>query len=90
MQISDEPTIIDRDHRLSRPRSGTFLGSNANKPRPVIIKSYRFKEKERVRAKRFDIKPPFSITEDLLHEIREARKSLLPQLQELKNQGKKT
>ena len=89
MQISDGSTIIDRAHRQGRPRSGTFLGSNANKPRPVIIKFYRFKEKERVRAKRFDLKPPFSITEDLPLEIRDARKSLLPQLQELKNKGKK-
>ena len=89
LQITDGSTIIDRAHRLGKPKSGTHLGHKADKPRPIIVKFYRFKERERVREKRFDLSPPFSMSEDLPMEIREARKSLSPQFQELKNKGKK-
>ena len=87
LQISDGTTIIDRAHRLGRPKPGVFLGKE--KPRPIIVKFYRFKEKERVRSMRSDLSAPYSISEDIPIEIREARKSLHPQFQELKNQNKR-
>ena len=76
MEISDGSTIIDRAHCLGKPKTGTYLGKD--KPRQIIVKFFRFKEKERVCAKRFDLALPYSVSEDLPVEICEARKSLFP------------
>ena len=89
MKVTAPPSSIKRAHRLGRPRRGTTIGSKANHPRPIIVNFHNFKLKEEIRAKRFDLVRPFSVAEDLPTEIREARKSLSPLMNELKNQNKR-
>ena len=82
---------IQRAHRLGRPKpKGTvFIGSRANQPRPIIVCFFDFKQREQIRIKRHELQRPYGIAEDLPSEIREARKSLQGQLQELKSKGQR-
>ena len=84
-----EQLMIQRAHRLGKPIPFGTVGSKTNRPRPIICLFLDHKQKEVVRSKRFGLKKPFGIADDLPLEIREARKSLQGQVNELKNQGKK-
>ena len=48
-----------------------------------------FRDKETVRGTRFKLKRPISLQEDFQEAIRKARSSLMPELTELRNQGKR-
>ena len=92
MNISVAPAIV-RAHRLGAPKKSaeTYIGQNANKPRPIIAKFLDYRQRELVRSARFKLKSPFGVNEDLPREVRAAQASLRPELREIKrvHPGKK-
>ena len=92
MNISVAPAIV-RAHRLKAPQksSETYIGQNANKPRPIIAKFLDYRQRDLVRSARFKLKSPFGVNEDIPREVRAAQASLRPELREIKrvHQGKK-
>ena len=89
MNVSTRKNPLQRAHRLGRPKPKNNVGHGRSKPRPIIVKFLDFQDREAVRSARSRLSPPVSISEDFPHEIREARKSLLPQLQELRNKNRR-
>ena len=65
------------------------IGQSAMKPRPVIVNFLNFADKEKIRSLHHKLQRPLGISEDLPYDVRKARESLLPELRELKNRGKK-
>ena len=59
------------------------------KPRPVIVNFLNVADKEKIRSLHYKLQRPLGISEDLPYDVRKARESLLPELRELKNRGKK-
>ena len=86
--VQEQP-VIQRAHRLGKPTPNNVIGSKANRPRPIICLFLDHKQKEAIKSKRFGLKAPFWMADDLPKEIREARKSLQAEVKELKNQGKR-
>ena len=84
-----ETVALQRAHRLGRPTPANSIGHRAGKPRPIIVNFLDFRQRETIRAARFKLKQPYGIAEDLPIEVRKARESLVPELKELKQQGKK-
>ena len=78
---------IQRAHRLGAPRRRNMIGSQADRPRPIIVCFSNFMLKEDIRVKRHKYKGPIGISEDFPAEIRNARKSLGGLFKELKDQG---
>ena len=82
------PNQLQRAHRMGGPKRQTHIGSNANKPRPIIVCFLDFNLKETIRTRRHQLKNTTqSISEDLPVEIRNARRSLDKLFKELKDQG---
>ena len=81
--------LIQRVHRLGRPRSATTIGSKSTKPRPIIASFVDYRQREHVRQGRYKLNSRFSVTEDLPIEIRKAREQLIPELKEMKNRNKR-
>lgn len=74
---------FDRVHRMGRAREG--------KPRSIVAKFVKFKEREAVRQAAFKLAgKKFGISEQLPMEWVEKRKSLLPKKREAKAKGLKT
>ena len=74
---------IQRAHRLGAPRRDN-IGQHAARPRPIIVCFSDFKMKENIRSKRYSLTAPFGIANDLPLAVRNAQKSLIPQLKEVK------
>ena len=85
----NEPVVIQRAHRHGKPTTGSVIGQKAGRPRPIIVNFLDYRQRELIRAARFKLTQPYGIAEDFPIEIRKAREQLLPQLRELKQQGKK-
>ena len=85
MKISS-PVVLVRVHRLKKSTnaSTTYIGRNANKPRPIIAKFLDNRQRELVRKARFELKSPFGVNEDLPIEVRLAQADLRGQLTEIK------
>ena len=74
---------IERAHRVGR-RDG-----NGERPRTVVLKLLDFKDKEKVLSKRKKLtNTNIFINEDFCKETVEIRKSLMPKVKELREQGK--
>ena len=84
----DSTVVLQRVHRLGAPKSGTNIGRSAIKPRPIIANFLDFKQRELVRSKRFGLRDPHGISEDLPVAVREARRELLAEFKELKKAKK--
>ena len=84
-----EPVAIKRAHRLGRPTPPGAIGPKTKQPRPIIVKFLDYRQRDVIRAARVHLKHPLGIAEDLPFEVRKARKSLTPELRELKQRGKK-
>ena len=80
---------FERVHRLGKLPPGTNIGRMANRSVPIIAKFSRHKDREEVRSKRYELKTPYGISEDLPKPIRDARKSVQGLVRELRNQGKR-
>ena len=85
--LNIDSRLIQRAHRLGAPRRRNIIGSQADRPRPIIVCFTDFKLKEEIRVKRHKYKGPIGISEDFPAEIRNARKSLGGLFKELKDQG---
>ena len=77
----DKSFGIQRAHRLGAPRRDN-IGQHASRPRPIIVCFSDFKMKENIRSKRYSLTAPFGIANDLPLAVRNAQKSLIPQLRE--------
>ena len=86
--IQEQP-VIQRAHRFGKPTPTNVIGSKANRPRPIICLFLDHKQKELIKSKRFSLQAPFGMADDLPREIREARKTLQGEMNELKKQGKR-
>ena len=80
---------IQRAHRFGVPKTRNAIGQSAQRPRPVIVNFSLYNDKEAVRAARHKLRRPLGISEDFPLPVRKARDSLVPELIELKNRGKK-
>ena len=82
----DATVILVRVHRLKKPQnpSVTYIGKNANKPRPIIAKFLDYRQRELVRKARFELRSPYGVNEDLPREVRDAQTALRGQLEEAK------
>ena len=85
MKINSTVVLV-RVHRLKKPTnaSTTYIGRNANKPRPIIARFLDNRQRELVRKARFELKSPFGVNEDLPIEVRSAQAALRGQLDEIK------
>lgn len=88
LQMSKEDidnTKFHRVHRLGRK----ITPPNKEKPRAIIAGFVFHQDREQARKLGRQLKnKPFGMHEDFPKEIREARRSLVPELKELKRQGK--
>ncbi len=80
---------LQRAHRLGPVKSQGQIGHSRSRPRPIIINFLDFRDREAVRSARYKLSAPLSVAEDFPAPIRKARESLLPELKELKNKGKR-
>ncbi len=87
--LSQRSFPIQRAHRLGPVRSRGHIGQGRSRPRPIIVNFLDFRDREAVRSARYKLTAPLNIAEDFPTPIRRARESLLPELKELKNKGKK-
>ena len=79
---------LQRAHRLG-PVKRNVVGKSADRPRPIIVNFLDFRDKETVRSARSRLQAPISVQEDFPEEVRKAMKSLMPELIDLKNKGKR-
>ena len=89
LKLNPADMLIQRAHRLGAPKSKNTIGQSSNRPRPIIVNFSSYNEKEEIRAARHKLRRPLGISEDFPLPIRKARDSLVPELLELKNRGKK-
>ena len=94
----EEDVEIERAHRLGRPaRTATSTeGESAPRPRPVVVKFSRYKQREvalqkardmaKGQSRQFDAEGtmPVNVAEDYTQRVREERKRLLPHMLELR------
>ena len=88
MNVTTRKYPLQRAHRLGAPKPRNNIGNGRQKPRPIIVNFLDFQDREAVRFARKNLPASVSVNEDFPKEIRDARKSLMPQLKELKNQNK--
>ena len=81
IDIDPTPIVIQRCHRLT----------STAKPRPVIVKFLRFKDRELIfsEAMKKLKSTPYRVSEDFTKRIRELRKKLMPFLKEARDDGKR-
>ena len=89
LKLNPSGLIIQRAHRLRVRKTKNAIGQSTTKPRPVIVNFLNFTDKEKIRSLHYKLSRPLGISEDLPLEVRKARESLIPELRELKNRGKK-
>ena len=82
-----ENVILERVHRLPPGPRRAGIGTGALKPRPLIVRFLDYNQREMVRRSRKHLPPGITMSEDFPLEVREARKKLIPELQELKRNG---
>ena len=81
--ISDREFPMQIAYRLRPPSRNNEISQRVSCPRPIIVKFVDFRDKEAVRYARHKLRKPISVLEDFPIEIREARKSLEPELREM-------
>ena len=83
LRIDPQEIIIERAHRVGRKTSGE------SKPRPIIAKFLKYKDRDAVLKARRNLKGTRqTIREDFSERILKKRKDLLPKLNEARNDGK--
>ena len=89
LKLNPAGMLIQRAHRLGGPKTKNAIGQSTNRPRPIIVNFLNYNDKEEIRAARHKLRRPLGISEDFPLPIKKARDSLVPELLELKNRGKK-
>ena len=89
LKLGQREIPLQRAHRLGPRRANNTVGQGRSRPRPIIVAFLDHRDREAVRSARFDLRPPHSIAEDFPVQIRRARETLLPELREIKNTGKR-
>ena len=84
-----KPVAIQRAHRMGKLISPNSVGQRTGRPRPIIVNFLDYRQREVIRAARVNLKQPHGISDDLPKEVRKARETLVPELKELKQKGKK-
>ena len=78
-----------RAHRLGPEKRRNDVGRGRDQPRPIIVNFLDFQDRQAVRFARKHLTAPINVGEDFPLEVRNARKSLQPELRELWNRGKR-
>ena len=89
LRLNPTGLIIQRAHRLRTRKPKNSIGQSSTRPRPIIANFLNFSDKEKIRSLHHKLPRPLGVSDDLPLDIRKARESLLPELKELKNRGKK-
>ena len=89
LQLSSEDIEIERAHRTGNKRHSTEHRNEEPKPRTIVVKLNKFKDREAIlkQAKVIKCKGLY-INEDFSQKVLEKRKDLLPQMMKARQDGK--
>ena len=68
-----EKVVIERAHRLGKPRGYPRSGKQTAPPRPLIVRFLDYNDREKVRAARRKLPKDVKVSEDFPWQIRQAR-----------------
>ena len=83
-----ENVVIERAHRLGKPRGKPRSGNQTTPPRPLIVRFLDYNDRERVRAARRRLPKDVKVSQDFPWQIRQARGSLNSALEEARKTSK--
>ena len=83
-----ENVIIERAHRLGKPRGKPRSGNQTTPPRPLIVRFLDYNDREKVRTARRRLPKDVKVSQDFPWQIRQARGSLNAALEEARKTSK--
>ena len=83
----DNDVVLEVAHRIGGKKTNV-IGTNANKPRPMIARFLNRGERDMIKRTKKDLPKEFGLTDDFPYEIRMGRRELIPLLLEAKKDHK--